>query len=77
MGPLISRPKLTDQLLARPPFKFLFDIIANLITGTVIRFSVVPGIYCCRDLRKGCIRRKSSALLKKTVMANLLSSRKS
>jgi len=48
-----------------------------LITGTVMWFSVVPGINCCRDLRRGYIRRKSSAPLKKTVMANLLSSRKS
>nr|CAD2202604.1 unnamed protein product [Meloidogyne enterolobii] len=33
-APLIQRPVLTDQLLNRPPFKFLHDIVSEVIKST-------------------------------------------
>jgi len=33
-GQLIERPKMTEKLLQKPPFKYLFDIIAETIKKT-------------------------------------------
>ena len=34
---LIEKPRMTEKLLSRPPFKYIFDIIkyTNDITGTI------------------------------------------
>jgi len=34
LGELITRPKLTEKLLQRPPFKFIFDIVLEVIRVT-------------------------------------------
>jgi len=34
LGAVISRPPLSTRLLARPPFRFLRDIIINVIANT-------------------------------------------
>eukprot|EP01035_Chromulina_nebulosa_P019423 gene19423-25301_t len=34
LGELIQRPKLSDKLLGKPPFKFLFDIVIEVIRVT-------------------------------------------
>lgn len=34
LGPLITKPTLKDALLQRPPFRFLHDIVTNLLAAT-------------------------------------------
>lgn len=33
LGDIITRPKLSDKLLSKPPFRFLFDIVLEVIKG--------------------------------------------
>ena len=34
LGAVIKKPKLQDKLLAKPPFKFIHDIVKNVIAET-------------------------------------------
>lgn len=51
LGDVITRPKLTDNLLSKPPFKYLFDIIMEVqrVTG----FS--NGLYTNEEMNKDVI----------------------
>jgi TRAF3-interacting protein 1 len=58
MGNLIQRPKMVDKLLAKPPFRFLHDIIAEIIRVT----GFASGLYNDFELDSANIDSKESKL---------------
>ena len=57
---LISKPKMTDKLLARPPFRFLFDIIIAVNAATDLELEQV---LTEAELDSANLKDKSSKLL--------------
>lgn len=43
------RPKLTEKLLSKPPFRFLHDVITNLIHGS----GFAEGLYTPEEMESG------------------------
>ena len=39
---VISKPKATDRLLNRPPFRFLYDVITGIMSSTGYCFDSLP-----------------------------------
>ena len=54
LQPIISRPKLADKLLGKPPFRFLHDIISNVISET----GFGEGLYTAEELDSSTIQGK-------------------
>jgi len=56
LGTLIKRPKLTDQLLMKPPFRFLHDIVSEVAKAT----GFALGLYEGDELKSASIKDKDT-----------------
>ncbi len=46
LGNVIKKPKLTDKYLSKPPFRFIHDIVKNVIQET----GYMDGVYTENEL---------------------------
>lgn len=67
LGSVIKRPPLQEKLLKKPPFRFLHDVIHNVIKAT----KFLDGLYTAEELTQDNIKDKESkiAFLQKAIDA--------
>ena len=58
LGAIITRPKLTEKLLSKPPFRFLFDIVVEVTKVT----GFAEGLYSADELDPANIGDKNQKL---------------
>ena len=70
LGKVISKPALTDKLLNRPPFRYLHDILTEVIRAT----GFLEGLYSADELNITSIQDKEQkmAFLQKAIDATSL-----
>ena len=56
LGTLIKKPKLTDALLQKPPFRFLHDVVSEVTKAT----GYAVGLYEDNELNSGLVKDKES-----------------
>lgn len=56
MGELIAKPKMSDKLLSKPPFRFLHDTISSIISTT----GFGEGLYSGGELDSAAITDKEA-----------------
>lgn len=59
LGAVIQRPKLTEKLLAKPPFRFLHDIVMEIIKTT----GFASGLYADNETDSASVTDKNQKLL--------------
>jgi TRAF3-interacting protein 1 len=59
LGELIQRPKLTEKLLSKPPFRFLHDIIMEVIKNT----KFATHLYTPQEMDSASVTDKAQKLL--------------
>lgn len=55
---VIQKPKMTDKLLSKPPFRFLHDTISAIIKTT----GFAEGLYTAEELDSSTINDKESKM---------------
>ena len=59
LGAIITKPKLSDKLLGKPPFRFLHDIVTEVIRTT----SFATGLYDPEELDSAFVKEKEQKIL--------------
>lgn len=68
LGDLIKKPKLTEKLLSKPPFRFLFDIFTEVVQAT--GFS--RGLYTVEEQDSSNVQEKEAKVLYLEKMIKLI-----
>ena len=70
LGKVIKKPPLTDKLLSKPPFRFLHDILTEVIKNT----GVLKGLYKSDEMNSENVKvSKIASLLQSTVIFHCMS----
>ena len=68
VGGIIQKPKMQDKLLQKPPFRFLYDTISAIITGT----GFGNGLYTEDELDSSKVSEKQQKITYLEKMINLV-----
>lgn len=68
MGELIAKPKMSDKLLGKPPFRFLHDTISSIISTT----GFGEGLYSGGELDSAAITDKDAKVAYLTKIFSLV-----
>lgn len=55
-NPMVKKPKLTEKLLSKPPFRFLHDVISEVQRNT----GFAPGLFTEEELNAENVKDKDS-----------------
>lgn len=58
LGKIIAKPPLTDKLLSRPPFRYLHDIVTEVMRTT----GFLDGLYSAEELNVNNIQDKEQKM---------------